>query len=120
MSLFPLAKARNIYRSQYWLPIEADRLPVELRYTLFDSAVNYGVRQAVLWLLRALDFPQDGVVGPQTLAASLLADPAQVKANVLAERLVFMTSLPQWPMFSRGWARRISEMMFAGERPNWQ
>jgi lysozyme family protein len=119
MCLFPLAKARNIYLSQYWLPIEADRLPIEVRYILFDSAVNHGVYQAVLWLQRALDVAQDGIVGPQTLAAALAADPAQVKANVLAERLVFMASLPQWPMFSRGWARRMAEMMFAGERPKW-
>jgi len=120
MSEFPLSKARTIYLTQYWQPIQADRLPVELRYILFDSAVNSGVRQAVLWLQRALDVTQDGILGPKTLAAALAADPGQIKANVLAERLVFMASLPTWPMFSRGWARRMAELMFTGDKPRWQ
>jgi lysozyme family protein len=54
------------------------------------------------------------------LAAALAADPGQIKANVLAERLVFMASLPTWPMFSRGWARRMAELMFTGDKPRWQ
>ena len=61
-----------------------------------------------------------GILGPKTLAAALAADPGQIKANVLAERVVFMASLPTWPMFSRGWARRMAELMFTGDKPRWQ
>lgn len=119
MSALPLTKAREIHLIQYWQPIQADSLPSELRYVLFDSAVNHGVHQAVFWLQRALNVTADGILGPSTLAAALAADPAQLKADVLAERLFFMASLPQWPRCSRGWARRMAEMVFTGGKPTW-
>jgi len=36
-----------------------------------------------------------------------------VLRRMLAERLRFMTNLKVWPSFSRGWARRIADLMTA-------
>jgi hypothetical protein len=36
-----------------------------------------------------------------------------LKLGLLAQRLRFMTGLTNWPAFSRGWARRIADLMEA-------
>lgn len=108
MRSLPRETAKAIYLRRYWQPIKADMLPTHLRYTVFDAAVNSGVTQAVRWLQRAVGVGEDGLLGPMTLAAA--NSPASVKVAVRfnAERLDFMTSLPTWGSFGRGWARRVA------------
>jgi lysozyme family protein len=108
MRLLPRETAKDIYRRRYWAPVKADQLPAALRYSVFDAAVNSGVSQAVKWLQRALEVGDDGVLGPMTLQAGANADPARTVARMNGHRLDFMTSLPTWGAFGRGWARRIA------------
>lgn len=103
--------ARDIYRAQYWDPVRADELPPQVRYLVFDAAAASGVRQSTLWLQRALGVDADGVIGPKTLAAANTIDPQALRARLLAQRLRFMAGLPNWPSFSRGWSRRIADLM---------
>ena len=107
MHVLPREFAKDVYRRRYWDAVMAERLPESLRYTVFDAAVNSGPHQAIRWLQRALDVGEDGVMGPLTLHA--LRDASGLKMAVLfnAERLDFLTSLPTWGSFGRGWARRI-------------
>lgn len=84
-----------------------------LSYPVFDAAVNSGPGQAVRWLQRALGVADDGRIGPVTLAAARVANGEALKAAILAQRLRFMTQLSNWPSFSRGWARRIADLMEA-------
>jgi lysozyme family protein len=107
----PERMARDIYRADYWSAVRADDLPAPIRYAVFDAAVNSGVGQATRWLQRALGVADDGAIGPVTLAAAALADPEVLLRKMLAQRLKFMTSLSNWPSFSRGWARRIADLM---------
>lgn len=107
MRSLPRATAKALYRKLYWDAVQADSLPLALRFSLFDAAVNSGPKQAVKWLQRALDVGEDGVLGPQTLAAVGRVDGLRLAIKLNAERLDFMTSLPTWAAFSRGWARRI-------------
>lgn len=111
MRTLPLDFAAAIYRQQYWDAVRANELPAAARYVVFDAAVNSGVRQAVLWLQRAVGTTPDGVLGPRTLAAAQALDGQQLRARLLGQRLQFMTSLPNWPSFSRGWARRIASLL---------
>jgi|SanBayMetagenome_1026888.scaffolds.fasta_scaffold04872_4 lysozyme family protein len=113
MRELPLDLAKRIYLDRYWRSISADDLPPGLRYIVFDAAVNSGPRQAVLWLQRALGVAADGIIGPKTLAAAYQADLSRLKSALLAQRLRFMSSLSNWPAFSRGWARRIADLMEA-------
>jgi lysozyme family protein len=105
--------AKRIYLDSYWRPVRADDLPPGVRYIVFDGAVNSGPAQSALWLQRALGVTADGVIGPRTLAAAYAKDAQQLKTAILAQRLRFMTSLTNWPAFSRGWARRIADLMEA-------
>lgn len=107
----PVALAKQIYRASYWDAVRADELPAVARYSVFDAAVNSGVSQSVKWLQRALGVSDDGAMGPKTLAAAKTADGQALKAKMLGTRLQFMTDLPSWPSFGRGWARRVASLL---------
>lgn len=109
----PLNLAKTIYQSQFWEAIRGDELPGEVRYVVFDAAAASGVKQSILWLQRALRVNADGVLGPVTLAAAHAADPDKLKARLLSQRLRFMAGLSNWPSFSRGWSRRIADLLEA-------
>lgn len=111
MRELPLDLAKRIYKDRYWDAVRAEELPEAVRYAVFDAAVNSGPRQAALWLQRAVGVKDDGIIGPQTLAAVRAADPERLLRRMLAQRLRFMTQLKNWPSFSRGWARRIADLM---------
>ena len=111
MRELPLDLAKRIYRERYWNPIKAEQLPAAVRYAVFDAAVNSGPGQSVKWLQRALGVKDDGVIGPQTLAAANAANPDALKMRLLGQRLRFMAGLTNWPAFSRGWAIRIASLM---------
>jgi lysozyme family protein len=46
-----------------------------------------------------------------TLLAANESNPEALARRVLAQRLRFMSGLANWPAFSRGWARRIADLM---------
>lgn len=104
----PRDTAKAIYRRQYWDACQCDEFPDRLNYILFDGAVNSGAAQSTVWLQRALKVNDDGVIGPKTLAAARESIDPLLPARMLAHRLRFMSSLPTWPAFGRGWANRIA------------
>lgn len=101
-------EAKRIYRADYWEPVRADELPQQVRYDVFDGAVNSGVKQSVKWLQRAAGVTDDGIIGPKTLAAVHALAPDRVAKRYNGHRLRFMKDLKNWPSFSRGWADRIA------------
>ena len=111
MRELPLDLAKRIYLERYWKPISADDLPPGIRYIVFDGAVNSGPAQSARWLQRALGVEADGVIGPKTLTAAYAHPHETLRIGILAQRLRFMTGLANWPAFSRGWARRIADLM---------
>ncbi len=113
MRALPRDLAKAIYRKAYWLAVKADDLPERVRFDVFDAAVNSGTTQAAKWLQRAVGVPDDGMVGAQTIGAARAANPEVVVRRMLGQRLRFMAGLTNWPAFSRGWARRIADLMEA-------
>lgn len=103
-------EAGEIYRVLYWDAINGDQLPCGIDYAVFDGAVNSGVRQATLWLQRALGVTADGVIGPVTLAAAHQADPETVIAAICDKRLIYLQRLKNWSVFGRGWSKRIADV----------
>lgn len=110
MKEFPVDKAKEIYKKSYWDAVQADLLPDELRYAVFDAAVNSGPVQAIKWLQACLNVEQVGVLGPKTKAA-LMQNTKPLKGKYLGIRLRFMTDLKNWSSFSKGWARRIADLL---------
>lgn len=107
--------AKAIYASRYWL-MQFDELPYSVAFQLFDAAVNSGVGQSVRWLQKAVGVGVDGKFGPVTLQATLAHNPDKLVLLFNAERLMFMTDLPTWSSFGRGWARRIAGNLKRGAR----
>jgi lysozyme family protein len=99
--------AKAIYQRDFWDAARCADMPPELRFTLFDAAVNSGVRQAVKWLQATVGTTQDGVIGPVTLNA--VAGCPNLLAKYSGRRLQFMAELSNWPRFGRGWANRIAQ-----------
>lgn len=103
-------EAAAIYRARYWNAVRGDDLPAGVDYCVFDAAVNSGPGRAARWLQAAARAPQDGVIGPVTLAAAAGRDPGQLVDDVCDVRLAFLRGLSNWPVFGRGWERRVGEV----------
>lgn len=59
----------DIYHNNDWKPGQCDKMVLALAVVQFDTAVNFGVGDAVQFLQDALGVAADGAIGPQTLAA---------------------------------------------------
>lgn len=103
-----LARAKEIYRRDFWGPAGCDAVPPAIRFDLFDMAVNAGVGRAARTVQRAVGEVEDGIIGPRTLQALGSMPAARLIARFNGHRLEHMASLPTWPAFGRGWARRIA------------
>lgn len=103
-----LQRAKAIYLREYWGPACCDAVPDGVRFDLFDTAVNSGVKTAAKMLQRAVGETQDGIIGPLTLQAVQSMPAPRLVARFNGVRLEFMAGLSTWPAFGRGWARRIA------------
>lgn len=110
----PVDVAKAIYRKLYWDAVRADDLPHQIRYAVFDAAVNSGVAQSIKWLQRALGVTEDGNIGPQTITAFKTANPDQLARRLIGFRLNAMTDMKAWPAFARGWSKRIAALLIKG------
>jgi lysozyme family protein len=100
-------EACRIYRRFYWDPIRASEMPAGVALAVLDFAVNSGVPRAVRQLQSILQVEADGVVGPHTLRALSRADVPDLIRRLTRARLAFLARLSTWPVFGRGWRRRV-------------
>ena len=108
-------QAKSIYMHDYWQPLQLELLPVEVRYDLFDAAVNSGNLQAVKFLQKAAGVIDDGIIGTITLDACGNIPGYVLSARFNGHRLQFMSALPAWSTFSRGWANRIAKNLIGDD-----
>lgn len=106
-------KVAPLYKKMYWDRARCDDLPEGVDYIVFDTAVNSGVGRAVRFLQACVGADQDGVIGPKTLAAVQAADPKVLVEDYAKRRLSFLSALPTWDTFGRGWSRRVAEVQSA-------
>ena len=100
--------AKAIYRSDFWDRIHADKLDDGVAFQVFDFAVNSGIETAVRKLQAALGVADDGYWGPISQAAAESTSESDLIMRFAAERLLFYAKLSTWPVFGRGWSRRIA------------
>lgn len=96
--------AAAIYRRDYWDKLRPDELPADLAVVLFDTAVNQGVSRAIRLLQKACGVAQDGVMGPNTIAAANRMKDIVVRLS--AERAIAYANTANFDTFARGWLRR--------------
>lgn len=102
---------RAFYRKRYWDPIYGDLLPPRVALAVFDWAVHSGVRHAVRALQRLVGAKVDGVMGPETLAATEAYIDRRAAEEIVAARRTFIRRLlaqrPALAVFEDGWENRI-------------
>lgn len=108
-----LARSKELYRRDFWGPAGCDAVPEALKFDLFDTAVNAGVKQAIVFLQRATGETEDGVLGPLTIQAAQSMNPWRLFARFNGHRLDHLNNLAHWPKFGRGWSQRIAENLIA-------
>lgn len=110
------AEAAAIYRKNYWDAVRGDDLPRGLDLVAFDAAVNSGVSRGAKWLQSALGVPDDGKVGPKTIAAANAAHKDAVIDRACDLRLGFLRQLGTWKTFGKGWTRRVESVRAAASK----
>ena len=103
-------EAAAIYRANYWNAIHGDDLPAGIDYAVMDYAVNSGPGRAAKTLQRLVGVPEDGQIGPVTLAAVGKVHPTNIASLINAycdARMAFLTKLPTFATFGKGWTARV-------------
>lgn len=101
-------EARKIYASDYYLKAGCERLPVGVDVSVFDMAVNAGIKRALKLLQKAVGVAQDGIVGPITMAA-VVRQAETLPTAYAVERINFYRKLKTWQHFGGGWALRTAK-----------
>lgn len=105
---FTQEQAKVIYKKSYWDSFQADKLHPDIRFDVFDGAVNSGVSQSIKWLQMSVGSFPDGVMGPSTMACIETLPASVITSHYNGFRLEFMTNLKTWVVFGGGWAKRIA------------
>ena len=108
------ARAKEIFRRDFWDRVNADRLFDGVAWQISDFAYHSGPETAVRYLQRSLGVADDGHWGPASQAAADAMGESDQIMRLVAERLDFLTRLKNWPNASRGWARRMAQNLRYG------
>lgn len=107
-------EVRQIYRTKYWQPCGAHKLPPAIGLVVFDFAVHSGPKTAVKKLQQIIGTATDGIVGPLTLAAVKRAikrhGHQKLVNEYIAHRHGFLKSLRGYKTFGRGWRNRLDAL----------
>lgn len=103
-------QAGIVFKKQYWDKVKGDYLPSGIDHAVFDFAVNSGVSRSSKYLQRVLGVAQDGIIGPKTLEAADEAWDRAVINSLCDDRLAFLMRLKTWPVFGKGWAKRVARV----------
>lgn len=112
MRTLPLSFAKIVAKADYWDKFKCDQFDVRVGFAVFDCAYNGG--KPAQWLQQAAGVAQDGSIGPRTIAAVNATDARTIVMRFTALRLEYMADLKVWPVFGRGWAKRIAHNLTLG------
>ena len=109
------AKAKDIYRRDYWDKNKVDEMPEQLKHIFFDMCVNQGRGRAVKILQQAANakgagLKVDGGMGPMTIAAMEGVELQRVRAYRIKYYADLVTRKPDLERFYFGWFRRGLEV----------
>lgn len=108
-------EAAAIYRRDFWEPINGDAIrSQDVAGNMLDFAVNAGVERASRAIQRLTGAAQDGMIGPQTLAAINGQDGLNLNLRLCLARVEFYVELAakraEFRTFLTGWIRRALSM----------
>lgn len=102
---------RQFYRVNFWDRIGGDDIQAQqIAESVFDFAVNAGVRVAVKLAQLATGATPDGIVGPQTIGALNNTDPESFVAQYVVAKISRYAAIcnhrPSQKKFLLGWINR--------------
>lgn len=100
-------QAKAIYFKDFWQPMLD--MPEELKFQVFDFAVNVGINTAIRKLQQAVGAADDGVWGARSALALARMSVYDAMLLFAALRLEFYTKLDRFDRFGRGWVNRIAQ-----------
>ena len=116
-----LKDAKKIYFCDFWHKGRFEEIYDDLVSTqVFDLSVNLGIRAAVIILQRDLrsvgkTVQEDGLIGPETLLATMYSDPRSLLAAIKSEAAGYYRQIaaknPSWQKFLRGWLNRAYKVI---------
>jgi lysozyme family protein len=109
------AELEAIYGGLYWNAVVGANLPWGISLSVFDMAVNAGVRTSAMQLQRLLDVSEDGSIGPETLLACVGADPNVLLTDLATAHLAYYENCKGWPVFGHGWGNRVKARLAAAQ-----
>jgi len=98
------------YKQMYWDKINGDNLPAGVGFCVFDCAVNSGTGRSVRWMQEIAGVTVDRIPGKQTIAAVTKMPKDEFINKFCDRRQAFVESLDTFPVFGKGWTRRIKEV----------
>jgi lysozyme family protein len=104
----PKSVAEEIYIKHYAFPLRYDSLPSGIDYAVLDYGINSGIFRSARVLQSIIGVPQDGIIGPNTLAAVQRSNSNSVIDAIYNERLSFLKTLHTWHLFGDGWTKRCT------------
>lgn len=110
VSAMPKDVAKRIYKTKYWDAMRCDELPSGVDYAVFDFGVNSGVSRSLKFLERIAGVPEDGKPDDTLIRTVAHLPPKTVITELCNRRLAFLRGLKTWPVFGKGWGRRVAEV----------
>lgn len=111
------AEARAFYNRFYVVEPGFDKVHPLVQPLLIDCGVNHGTKRAAKWFQKAVGATQDGVIGPKTLEAQMVAPPTSTYLNICAYRFRFYGAIVgrdhSQATFISGWNNRGSKFLVA-------
>lgn len=113
-----LARAKIIYKRDWWDKINAESLHSAIVFQVWDFAVNAGMGTAKRKLQKAVGVAEDGIIGKKTLQAIQAVELNDVLLKFTAEKLKHYTSLSTWSRYGKGWTIRTAEQLYYAAMDN--
>lgn len=94
-----------------WIVMDMDPYLCEV---LFDTSVLFGPGRAIRWMQLEAGTDDDGIIGPDTLAACQ-SNPRRIARALIARRIQHhahkVTTQPSQVVFLMGWMNRCTELL---------
>lgn len=103
--------AISIYEKKYWDSCRLDEVAAGVDYALFDYGVNSGIGRSGKVARRVCGLADNVSTFNDAVIAALNARPPKALiSSICNERRRFLRSLKTYPVFSKGWERRVNEV----------